>query len=80
MIMILGPFKCLFPEYPQYHSFLKWQQKTTARQTRYRTISVHMYGGGNNNFDRDMEKPGRSGHFPEKDGMYVMVLHNVRRH
>jgi hypothetical protein len=29
---------------------------------------LHIYGGGNLYFDRDMEKPGSSAHFPERTG------------
>ena len=37
-------------------------------QTFYITLSLHMYGGGNINLDKDMEKPGSSDHFPKGTG------------
>ena len=40
--------------------FIKWQQKTNVGQSPYRTLSLYIYGGGNNYLDRDMEKPGSS--------------------
>ena len=66
--MILGPFQCSFCKYPQIHKFIKWQQKTSAGQTLYRTLCLHIYGGGNVYLDRDMEKPGSSAHFPKRTG------------
>ena len=46
----------------------KGPTKSPAGQTQYRTLSLNIYGGGNMYFDRDMGKPGRSGHFPEGRG------------
>ena len=65
---ILGPFQCSFFKHPQLHSFIKWQQKTSAGQTLHRTLCLHIYGGGNMYLDRDMEKPGSSAHFPKGTG------------
>ena len=63
--------------YPQLHSFIKWQPNTTAGQNLYRTLSLHIYGGGNLYLDRDMEKLGRSDHFPEGTGctswFFIMI-------
>ena len=36
-----------------------------CRKTLYRTVSLHIYVGGKIILNRDMEKPGRSNHFPE---------------
>ena len=58
----------MFCKYPQLNKFIKWQLKTTAGQTLYRTLSLPIYGGGNIYLDRDMENPGRSDHFPEGTG------------
>ena len=46
----------------------KKQQKTTAGQTLYRTISLHINGGGKIYLERDMEKPGSFDHFPKGTG------------
>ena len=54
-VFFLGTFNFLFCKYPQLHYFIKWQQKTTAGQTLFRTLSLHIYGGGNIYLDRDME-------------------------
>ena len=66
--LILGPFQCSFCKYPQLYWFIKWQQKTTARQNLYRTISLHINGGGKIYLNRDMEKPGSFDHFPKGTG------------
>ena len=34
----------------------KWPQKTPARQTLYRTLSLHIYGGGKLYLDRHFKK------------------------
>ena len=49
---------------------MKWQQKTTAGQTLYRTISLHIIinGGGNSYLNTDTEKPGSFDHFPKGTG------------
>ena len=52
----------------QAHLFIKWQQKTTAGQTLYRTISLHIIDGRKINLNRDMEKPGCFDHFPKGTG------------
>ena len=39
-----------------------------AGQTLYRTLSLGIYVRGNIYLNSDMEKPGRSGHFPEGTG------------
>ena len=44
------------------------KKKTSAGQTLYRTLCLYIYGGGNVNLDRDMEKPGSSAHFPKRTG------------
>ena len=41
---------------------------------------LHIYGEGRIYLDRDIEKPGRSDNSHEGTGLYVKVLHNVRRH
>ena len=46
----------------------KWQHKTTTGQTLYRTLSLHIYGGGNIYLDRDVKKPGSSDPFPKGTG------------
>ena len=47
----------------------KVAKKTTARQTLYGTISLHINGGGKIYFNRDMEKkPGSFDHFPKGTG------------
>ena len=66
--LILGPFQCSLCKYPELHLFIKWQQKTTARETLYRTISLHIIGGGKNDLKRDMEKQGSFDHFPKGTG------------
>ena len=66
--LILGTFQCLFCKYPQLHYFIKWQQKTIEGKTFYRTLSLHMYGGGNMYLDRDMESSGSSDPFPKGTG------------
>ena len=38
---------------------------THARQTLYRTLSLHIHGQGKIYSDSDIEKQGRSDHFPE---------------
>ena len=38
-------------------------KRATAEKTLYRTLSLHIYGGGNIHLVRDMEKPGCSDHF-----------------
>ena len=45
-----------------------WQQKTTAGQTLYRTISLHINGGGKIYLNIDMKKPGSFDHFPKGTG------------
>ena len=63
-----GPYQCSFCKYPQLHLFIKWQQKTTARQNLYRTISLHINGGRKIYLNRDLEKPGSFDHFPKGEG------------
>ena len=46
----------------------KMAPKEHAGQILYRTLSLNIYGGGNICLDRDMEKPERSHHFPERSG------------
>ena len=41
---------------------------TTAGQRLYRTLSLHIYGGGHIYLDRDKEKPGSSDPFPKGKG------------
>ena len=78
--LILGPFKCLFWKYSQLHYFIKWQQKSTL----YRTLPLHIYGGGHIYSDRGVEKPGRSDDFPQGTGckscffiMYLAIFGNL---
>ena len=66
--MILEPFQCSFCKYPQLHYFIKWQQMTSAGQTLYRILCLHIYGGGNVYLDRDVEKPGSPAHLPKRTG------------
>ena len=40
--------------------------KTSAGQTRYRTLSLHIYGGGQLYLDKAMKKPRRFDRFPEE--------------
>ena len=49
---------------------MKLQQKTPAGQTIYRTLSLHIFGGGKVYLDSDIEKTRRSDHFPEKTGCF----------
>ena len=58
----------LFLQVPPTSLTHKRPTKNPAGQTLYRTLSLDIYGGGNIYLDRDMEKPGRSGHFPEGRG------------
>ena len=44
------------------------EKNTTERQALYRTLSLHIYGGGNIYLDRYMEKPGSSDPFPKGTG------------
>ena len=46
----------------------KMAKKNTAGQTYYRTLFLHIYGGGYIYLERDMGKPGRSDHFPSGTG------------
>ena len=55
----------MFCKYHQLHYFIKCQQKTPAGQTLYGALLLDMYGGGTIYLDSDMDKSGRSDHFPE---------------
>ena len=58
-----------FPPYLRYAMVrFPLQQKTTAGQTLYRTLSLHIYGWGNIYLERDMKKPGSSEPFPKGTG------------
>ena len=50
------------------HKMKKEKKKTFSGQTLYRTLCLHIYGGGNIYIDRDMEKQGSSAHFPRRTG------------
>ena len=42
--------------------------KDLCRANSSRTLCLYIYGEGNVNLDRDMQKPGSSAHFPKRTG------------
>ena len=61
----MGHFDVNFASTP---NFINSATNTTAWQTLYTTISLHIYGGGKVYLIRDMEKPGSIDPFPKRTG------------
>ena len=53
---------------PQTSLIHKMATKDHCRETLYRILSLHIYGGGNIYLEKDMEKPGSSDPFPKGTG------------